>query len=197
MLVIRGGGRNGMDRNKKKSDDRKPPVVNVVEGDVLGVLVQAGVVYGGVHVHHRGAGPVPVVTPVVPLEAVPPELFVGRSSQVEDLLAKWSPEVRPPTNVSVVAGMGGVGKTVLVRHTSAVAVQRGWFSGGALLVDMQGYKPAGDRRNVRAVVAGAGSRREGDPGHGVRTGDGVPPVVRPVGSAAATCAARAGQRLNR
>lgn len=48
-----------------------------------------------------------------------------------------------PVVVSAVAGMGGVGKTALARFCAAEAVERGWFPGGAYVVDLQGYSPGG------------------------------------------------------
>ena len=41
--------------------------------------------------------------------------------------------------VSAVAGMGGIGKTALARHTATLAASRDWFSGGVLFVDLRGY----------------------------------------------------------
>jgi hypothetical protein len=81
---------------------------------------------------------------VVTRIAGPTEVFVGRAEQVERMLAALVPDTDPgPMVVSAVAGMGGVGKTALARHCAAVAVGRGWFPGGAFVVDLQGYSPDG------------------------------------------------------
>lgn len=42
--------------------------------------------------------------------------------------------------VSAVAGTGGVGKTALAQHAAAVAVDRGWFPGGAVMVNLRGSR---------------------------------------------------------
>jgi tetratricopeptide (TPR) repeat protein len=70
------------------------------------------------------------------------ERFVGRDKQVKqllDLLAPSRADVGPAVVVSAVAGMGGIGKTALARHTGALAAGRGWFAGGAVFVDLRGY----------------------------------------------------------
>ncbi|WP_167979493.1 tetratricopeptide repeat protein [Lentzea indica] len=90
-----------------------------------------------------------VVVPVMGTEMAAPELFVGRDEQVEALLGALAPDDgRSRTAVvSAVAGMGGVGKTALVRHAADLAVDRGWFAGGAVVVDLHGYDL--DRQGVR------------------------------------------------
>ena len=70
------------------------------------------------------------------------DLFVGRAEQVKqllDLLAPAATESGSGTVVSAVAGMGGIGKTALARHTATLAAGQGWFSGGVLFVDLRGY----------------------------------------------------------
>ncbi|MFC9250047.1 tetratricopeptide repeat protein [Amycolatopsis thailandensis] len=71
------------------------------------------------------------------------DLFVGRVEQVQNLL-----ELLAPVNsdssavvVSAIAGMGGIGKTALARHTAYLAADRAWFAGGVLFVDLRGYSP--------------------------------------------------------
>ncbi|MER7081885.1 AAA ATPase domain-containing protein [Saccharopolyspora kobensis] len=142
-----------MGERQPKNRDGEPRIVNIIEGVVLGDVVQAGHIDGDVHMNRTGVGPVPVVAPVLPPEQAAPEVFVGRAAQVERLHAQWRPEAGRPANVVVVTGMGGIGKTALVRNASALAVRHGWFSGGAVTVDMHGYEPAGDRIEESAVFA--------------------------------------------
>lgn len=75
------------------------------------------------------------------------EWFVGRGEQTNRILAALAPDTdrqgaRPgPARgvVSVIAGMGGIGKTALARHTAGIAVGRRWFPGGAVWADLHGY----------------------------------------------------------
>ncbi|MEV5321709.1 tetratricopeptide repeat protein [Streptomyces sp. NPDC052687] len=126
----------------KRGGGGNPHTVNIVSGNVFGSVVQAGTISGGVHVHTGEPPVVPVLTPVVARDAAPDELFVGRTAQVEELLAGMAPE-GDGRAVVVSAGMGGVGKTALARHAAAIAVQRQWFTGAAVLVDLRGYDPDG------------------------------------------------------
>ncbi|MCS7477939.1 NB-ARC domain-containing protein [Umezawaea endophytica] len=121
-------------------------VRNTVGGRVENsVIVQAGRIEGGLHLH-LPPGPPAVVTPLAGLGEAAPELFVGRVDEqarlLRELEAERSGEV---VVVSAVAGMGGVGKTALGKRVGAVAVDRGWFTGGAFLVDLRGYDPDGHR----------------------------------------------------
>lgn len=126
----------------KRGDGGNPHTVNIVSGNVFGSVVQAGTISGGVHVHTGEPPVVPVLTPVVARDSAPGELFVGRAAQVEQLLAGMAPE-GDGRAVVVSAGMGGVGKTALARHAAEIAVQRRWFTGAAVLVDLRGYDPDG------------------------------------------------------
>lgn len=66
--------------------------------------------------------------------------FVGRDEELTALLALLNPRPEAPAGaaVSVVTGTAGVGKTALVRQAARTAVGRGWFPGGAVLVDLHG-----------------------------------------------------------
>ncbi|HZR54270.1 MAG TPA: tetratricopeptide repeat protein, partial [Streptosporangiaceae bacterium] len=91
-----------------------------------------------------------VVVPVVGTRMAAPELFVGRTREVRAVLNGLAPGHQAPADsdepgavvVSAVAGMGGIGKTTLARHAAAVAVERGWFPGGAVMVNLRGYDPS-------------------------------------------------------
>ncbi|WP_158853086.1 tetratricopeptide repeat protein [Saccharothrix deserti] len=126
-------------------------MVNVVHGDVSGMVVQAGEVHGGIHIHHPRSGSLPLVLPAVPATGV----FVGRDDEVRELLDTWSPDTHGTRAVSVVAGMGGVGKTALVHHAATLAERRKWFTGGVVVVDMLGYDAADRRVDPSAVFAPA------------------------------------------
>ncbi|TYB43958.1 tetratricopeptide repeat protein [Actinomadura chibensis] len=95
-----------------------------------------------------------VVVPVVGTRMAAQELFVGRSRELRTLLNSLAPDKRESARkadepgavvVSAVAGMGGIGKTTLAQHAASAAVDRGWFPGGAVMVNLRGYDPA-DRR---------------------------------------------------
>ncbi|MDX3234383.1 tetratricopeptide repeat protein [Streptomyces sp. ME03-5709C] len=126
----------------KRGGGGNPHTVNIVSGNVFGSVIQADTISGGVHVHTGELPAVPVVTPVVAQDCAADELFVGRVAQVEELLAGMAPEGGGRA-VVVSSGMGGVGKTALARHAAAIAVQRQWFTGASVLVDLRGYDPDG------------------------------------------------------
>ncbi|MFJ4685105.1 tetratricopeptide repeat protein [Streptomyces sp. NPDC088789] len=108
-----------------------------------GSVVQAGRDVRITEVHHH----VPVTDAVVLVERVQPtaeavrEVFVGRDDEVESVLAVLDPrhEATAMVVVSAVAGLAGIGKTALARVSAAEAVARGWFPGGAVFVDLNGY----------------------------------------------------------
>jgi tetratricopeptide (TPR) repeat protein len=81
--------------------------------------------------------------PVAGAHAAVPGVFVGRSEQVAELLEWLNPGGSQGAAVSGVVGLPGVGKTALARHAAGQAVERGWFAGGAVMVDLHGYDPKG------------------------------------------------------
>jgi tetratricopeptide (TPR) repeat protein len=69
--------------------------------------------------------------------------FSGRDADLRGLLSLLAPD-GPRTGtvvVSAVAGLAGVGKTELALQAAHTARDRGWFPGGILFVDLQGYDP--------------------------------------------------------
>ncbi|MGW5715331.1 tetratricopeptide repeat protein [Amycolatopsis sp. NPDC003865] len=92
-----------------------------------------------------------VVTVVSDRPQDTPELFVGREAQVDELLRLLAPVSHD--RGAVVTGMGGVGKTALVRHASSIAAGRGWFPGGVLFVDLRGYDLDDDHVRPEQVFA--------------------------------------------
>ncbi|MGH3853025.1 MAG: ATP-binding protein [Pseudonocardiaceae bacterium] len=76
---------------------------------------------------------------LITAEAQPPSWgFVGRDQELAALLTLLDPLPEAGAVVSVVAGMAGVGKTALAWQAARTAVGRGWFPGGAVIVDLHG-----------------------------------------------------------
>jgi tetratricopeptide (TPR) repeat protein len=131
---------------------------NRIVGPVFGPVVQARNIRGGVHLH------LPAPAPVA-LRGLPPsEGFTGRRGDLALLHEVLAPGTKSP-NVAVicaVAGLAGVGKTALALEAGRRALDAGWFPGGVLFADLQGYDPA---RQVEPDVAlGAFLRALGVPG---------------------------------
>ncbi|WP_214321800.1 AfsR/SARP family transcriptional regulator [Nonomuraea sediminis] len=81
--------------------------------------------------------------PQAPVPAqLPPDIgdFTGRAAQVDELVGELRTERERAPVVSVVSGIGGVGKTTLALHVAHAV--RGDFPGGQLYVDLQGAGPA-------------------------------------------------------
>ena len=85
------------------------------------------------------AGAMPVV-----LAQLPPMApgFTGRNNELQLLAGLLDPSgERQQSQVmaSAITGLAGVGKTALAVHAAHAARARGWFSGGALFIDLHGY----------------------------------------------------------
>ncbi|GAA0965193.1 tetratricopeptide repeat protein [Actinocorallia libanotica] len=126
-------------------------VSNTVAGTFnLGVIVQ------GEHVTVRL--PVQLSAAMAGLPAVKSS-FTGREEDLRALLEVLAPHADTAAAdsgavlVSAVGGMGGVGKTALAVRAARTALERGWFPGGVLFVDMFGYDPE-RALDVDAAVAG-------------------------------------------
>ncbi|MGW5635986.1 tetratricopeptide repeat protein [Streptomyces sp. NPDC003832] len=82
-------------------------------------------------------------TPAPPLgtPAVPSSVFVGRDHEVRSLLDVLTPDGGngPRSRVALVTGPAGVGKSELLLQAAHRAVDRGWFPGGVLSIDLDGY----------------------------------------------------------
>ncbi|MGW4826645.1 tetratricopeptide repeat protein [Amycolatopsis japonica] len=99
------------------------------------------------------------------------EVFVGRAPDFErltGLLAPTEPGVARPV-AGVVQGMGGIGKTALVRRVAVEAVASGWFPGGAVFVDLRGYEPTVENRIRPGQVFASALRALGVPAEGIPT----------------------------
>lgn len=128
----------------------QPDVRQTASASTGGRILQAGrdLTVHEVH-HHRGATETAVlVEPVLPTEETVSEVFVGRDTEVDAVLAILDPDTDTSgmVVVSAVAGLAGIGKTALARVSAAAGVSRGWFPGGAVFVDLKGYEPKPENR---------------------------------------------------
>ncbi|MEU6826450.1 ATP-binding protein [Streptomyces atriruber] len=99
--------------------------------------------------HHRPVTETAVlVEPVLPTAETVAEVFVGRDAEVDAVLGILAPDTDSVgmVVVSAVAGLAGIGKTALARVSASEGVARGWFPGGAVFVDLNGYAPDPDHR---------------------------------------------------
>ncbi|WP_433263976.1 ATP-binding protein [Actinosynnema sp. CS-041913] len=103
---------------------------NDMSGTVSGALIQARDVAFG--------PPAPVA-----LSGLPPvDVFTGRAEALATLAEALRPaDDTAPVVLSAVAGLAGVGKTTLAVRAAHDAVAAGWFPGGVLFIDLQGYDP--------------------------------------------------------
>jgi tetratricopeptide (TPR) repeat protein len=106
------------------------------------------------------------------LHGLPPvsPVFTGRDVALAFLLAQLSPSPPggPVSVVTAVSGLAGVGKTELSLQGARIAQSRGWFSGGALFVDLFGYDS--ERRLSPAEVLEQFLRALGVPGEQIPPG---------------------------
>lgn len=98
-------------------------------------------VVGVQDLRQEGAGAVPEAMVGLPPR---PGGFTGREEETAALLDALDPagaqsagSAAPP--VTVVSGLGGVGKTSLAVEAAHLASERGWFPGGVLSVNLHGY----------------------------------------------------------
>ena len=135
----------------RPTDESGADVHNTMSGRAETVIQARDI--GSVTIHlERAVDPVPVVQPVPPQDQGAPGVFAGRGREVEDLAERLDPDGGPAV-VTVLTGMGGVGKTTLARHVAAVAVHRDWFPGGTVIVDLHGYDLDGRPVRPAAVFA--------------------------------------------
>src|SRR5699024_8140989 len=142
-------------RRTPRSDPtpQTPPgsVRNTLIGSPSGATVQAHTVHGGVGnttTIHQGPA-VPVALDAVP---GPPARFIGRAQDLDQITARLDPAPTPRSVVvSVLAGMGGVGKTALALKAAQVAWESGWFC-AHLFVDLRGYAPGAEPLSAEAAL---------------------------------------------
>jgi tetratricopeptide (TPR) repeat protein len=82
------------------------------------------------------ASPAPLAPAQLPAR---PEGFVGRNGDLATLADLLDPGTTRALVVSAVAGLAGVGKTALVIAAGHSAQEQGWYPGGILFIDLQGY----------------------------------------------------------
>lgn len=114
-----------------------PGVRNEFSG-TAGTVVQAGTIYGGVHIH------TPAPAPVTPRQLPsPPRWFTGRPGELATLSAALEETQGSVSTVviSAVAGAGGIGKTALALHWAHQHTGR--FPDGQLFVNLRGFDPSG------------------------------------------------------
>jgi tetratricopeptide (TPR) repeat protein len=107
----------------------------------------------------RGGAAVPEA-----LAGLPPRPggFTGRESETTALLRALDPagelKEAPAVLVAAVSGLGGIGKTALAVETAHLAVERGWFPGGVLFIDLHGYdqEPVTAGRALQALLRALG-----------------------------------------
>lgn len=100
---------------------------NSIDGTVRGVVVQAGSITGGVHVH-RPPPPVPRQL------TAPPRYLVGRRAEIDAL------NDAADASLVILTGVGGVGKTTLALQWAHDVRAR--YPDGQLFVDLQGFSTA-------------------------------------------------------
>ena len=115
------------------------------------------------HPNQHVDAPAPTATSTLP---IPPTAFTGRERQVTELLEALAP--RRDSNldavlISVVGGLGGVGKTALALHAAHAA--RSHFPGGTLFVNMRGYDdaPVSPEEAVSSLLTALGMKVEAVP----------------------------------
>ncbi|WP_410625163.1 ATP-binding protein [Amycolatopsis sp. cmx-8-4] len=119
-------------------------VRNEVSGVIEGLVVQAGVIHGGVHIHQ----PVPenawhsrlIMTPILsmPRDSV---AFTGRQEELQDLIDSATSVGSAPVGSGLFAvdGMPGVGKTAFAIHAAHMLADR--FPDGQIFLPLHGHTP--------------------------------------------------------
>ncbi len=126
---------------------------NEVVDAVVGQVVQAGMVQGGVH-FHAGAG----TAAALPRQLLAdPSGFVGREvelARLDDLLGTDNerPAAHATMRILLVTGIGGLGKTWLALRWAHRVSER--FPDGQLFVDLRGFSPEGVPTTPEVVLRG-------------------------------------------
>ncbi|MCE6993579.1 tetratricopeptide repeat protein [Saccharothrix sp. S26] len=135
-------------------------VHNEISGTVFGPVLQVGRV--------DSLTVVQPAAPVTPAGLPVDEGFVGRAAELAVLRDFLSPGGE--RTALAVVGLAGVGKSALVVRAAHLAVGDGWFPGGVLFVDAQGYN-AEQRLSANDALASL-LRVLGVPGEAIPPGQG-------------------------
>ncbi|MFE2070602.1 tetratricopeptide repeat protein [Streptomyces sp. NPDC059467] len=104
----------------------------IAGGTFYGPVVQAGSVTMNLP---------PAPAPPLGILPVPSAVFLGRDRELQALADVLTPDGDngPRPRTALVTGPAGIGKSELLLQAAHAAVGRGWFPGGALSIDLQGY----------------------------------------------------------
>ncbi|MFD7243387.1 ATP-binding protein [Streptomyces massasporeus] len=125
------------DENTEKShmDGVSPGTHNEVSGTVMGPLIQAGTVHGGIHLHQaRPEWPTPRQLPAVSHH------FVGRSGALTELGRTLDGAPKNTSGVvaiTAISGTAGIGKTALAIHWAHQIADQ--FPDGQLYINLKGF----------------------------------------------------------
>jgi tetratricopeptide (TPR) repeat protein len=131
-------GRSGRTGEEVRDTGHMAATSNQLSGTVAGPVVQAGAIYGGVHVHEAAAPP--VVPSQLPATS---RRFVNRKRQLTAMTRTLNPVPHGSSDVviSVIDGSAGIGKTALAVHWARSVQDR--FPDGQLYVNLRGFDPGG------------------------------------------------------
>ncbi|MFI6875216.1 NB-ARC domain-containing protein [Streptomyces sp. NPDC050400] len=133
-------------------ENSSPHVSNSLAGgsQVFGPMVQAGAIHGDLIFNSSGSASGPALEPAPAPDTLlaPASSFVGRTRELAQIEALAEDVVAEGGSgaVCLVHGMGGVGKTTLIR--TAAARVSGLFPDGRFEVNLYGFAPAGAPRDV-------------------------------------------------
>lgn len=116
-------------RSQRRHTGPVSDIHNEISGTVFGPVLQVGWV--------ESLTVMQSAAPVTPASLPVDEGFVGRAAELAVLQEFLSPGGE--RTASAVVGLAGVGKSALVIRAAHLAVGAGWFPGGVLFVDAQGY----------------------------------------------------------
>ncbi|WP_367130400.1 tetratricopeptide repeat protein [Saccharothrix sp. HUAS TT1] len=148
-LVVDGGTSMPTSSEKPRSADPQDyleaPVLNQVNAYQAGTILQAGKIYGGIHLEQTSTivAPIPQQLPAVSSQ------FVGRAAKLAalDRAASGSSVL-----ISAIGGSGGIGKTWLAIRWAHEHIDA--FPDGQLFVDLRGFSPDGEPMSPSVAIKG-------------------------------------------